>query len=101
MWFGNVLLIFGIIGVAFSGIYIQAIMFVKITTKQSHDCYFVFLNNYHIKTYFLKIIQNVFFLQKTVVLDREILKVISETFLKFIKYIMNVDFEFILTVITD
>lgn len=63
MWFGNVLLIFGIIGVAFSGIYIQAIMFVKITTKQSHDCYFVFLNNYHIKTYFLKIIQNVFFLK--------------------------------------
>lgn len=61
MWFGNVFLIFGIIGVAFSGIYIQAIMFVKITTKQSHDCYFVFLNNYHIKTYFLKIIQNVFF----------------------------------------
>lgn len=42
-----------------------------------------------------------FFLQMTVVLDREILKVISETFLKFIKYIMNVDFEFILTVITD
>lgn len=42
-----------------------------------------------------------FVLQMTVVLDREILKVISETFLKFIKYIMNVDFEFILTVITD
>lgn len=40
----------------------------------------------HKKTYFLKIIQNVFFLQMTVVLDREILKVISETFLKFIKY---------------
>lgn len=54
MWFGNVLLIFGIIGVAFSGIYIQAIMFVKITTKQSHDCYFVFLNNYHIKNVFFK-----------------------------------------------
>lgn len=55
----------------------------------------------HKITYFLKIIQNVIFLKMTVVLDREILKVISETFLKFIKYIMNVDFEFILTVITD
>lgn len=77
-------------------------MFVKITTKQSLDCYFVFLNNCHIKKrIFFKIIQNVFFLKMTVVLDREILKVISETFLKFIKYIMNVDFEFILTVITD
>lgn len=29
-------------------------MFVKITTKQSHDCYFVFLNNYHIKNVFFK-----------------------------------------------
>lgn len=42
-----------------------------------------------------------FFLQMIVVLDWEILKVISEIFLKFIKYIMNVDFEFILIVIMD
>lgn len=77
-------------------------MFVKITTKQSLDCYFVFLNYCHIKNVFFKNNSKcIFFLKMTVVLDREILKVIRETFLKFIKYIMNVDFEFILTVITD
>lgn len=43
MWFGNVILIVGIIGVAFSGTYIQAIMFAKITIKQSIVILFVFL----------------------------------------------------------
>lgn len=36
----------------------------------------------------------------TVILNREILKVISKNFQEFMKYLMNVDFEFILTINT-
>lgn len=36
----------------------------------------------------------------TVILNREILKVISKKFQEFMKYLMNVDFEFILTINT-